>query len=65
MPHRWCLHLIVVVGLECSRDPDSSAGGSVATVRVTHAGREPDEEGYPGPPGGGLGVRLTTSHRKN
>jgi hypothetical protein len=38
-PHRWCLHLIVVVGLECSRDPESYAGGRVATGRATHAGQ--------------------------
>jgi hypothetical protein len=59
----------VVVGFECSRDPESYAGGSVATVRVTHAGQvkgwKPDEEGYPGPLGWGLCVRLTTSHHKS
>jgi hypothetical protein len=38
-PHRWCLHLIVVVGFECSRDPESYAGGRVATGRVTNAGQ--------------------------
>jgi hypothetical protein len=38
-PHRWCLHLIVVVGFERSRDPENYAGGSVATGRVTHAGQ--------------------------
>jgi hypothetical protein len=38
-PHRWCLHLIVVVAFECSRDPESYAGGSIATGRVTHAGQ--------------------------
>jgi hypothetical protein len=38
-PHRWSLHLIVVVGFECSRDPESYAGGSVATGRFTHAGQ--------------------------
>jgi hypothetical protein len=32
--HRWCLHLIVVVGFEWSRDPESYAGGSVATGRT-------------------------------
>jgi hypothetical protein len=37
LPHRWCLHFIVVVGFECSRDPESYAGGSVATGRATHA----------------------------
>jgi hypothetical protein len=26
--HRWCLHLTVVVGFECSWDPESYAGGS-------------------------------------
>jgi hypothetical protein len=67
LPHRRCLYLIVVVSFEGSWDPESYAGGSVATGRVTHAGqvKEPDEEGYPGSPGWGLGVRLTTSHRKN
>jgi hypothetical protein len=68
-PHRWCLLLIVVVGFELSRDPESYAGGSVATGRVTHAGLvkgwEPDEERYPGPPGWGSDVRLTNSHHKN
>jgi hypothetical protein len=58
----------VVVGFQCSSDPESYAGGSVATGRGTHAGqvegREPDEEAYPGPPGWGLSVRLTASHRK-
>jgi hypothetical protein len=33
------VHLIVVVGFECSRDPESYAGGNVATGRVTHAGQ--------------------------
>jgi hypothetical protein len=58
----------VVVGFECSSDPESYTGGSVATGRSTQAGQvegwEPDEEGYPGLPGWGLDVRLTTSHRK-
>jgi hypothetical protein len=38
-PHRWCLHVIVVVEFEFSRDPQSYAGGSVATGRGTHAGQ--------------------------
>jgi hypothetical protein len=41
---------------------------SAFTGRVTLAGQVegdgPDERGYPGPPGWGLGVRLTTSPRK-
>jgi hypothetical protein len=49
----------MVVGFECSRDPESYAGGIAATGRVTHAGQvkgqEADEEGYPGPPGWGVG----------
>jgi len=36
-----------------------------ATGRASHAkqvkGDDPDEKGYPGPPGWGLGMRLTTS----
>jgi hypothetical protein len=39
-----------------------------ATVRASHArqvkGDDPDKKGYPGPPGWGLGVRLTTPLRK-
>jgi hypothetical protein len=39
-----------------------------ATGRVSHArqvkGDDPDEKGYPGPPGGGLGVRLTIPPHK-
>jgi hypothetical protein len=43
---------------------------SYATGRVSHArqvkGDDPDKKGYPGPPGWGLGVRLTTpAHKKN
>ena len=41
---------------------------ALATGRATLAGQvegdDPDERGYPGPPGWGLGVRLTTSPRK-
>jgi len=39
-----------------------------ATGRASHArqvkGDDPDKKGYPGLPGWGLGVRLTTSSRK-
>jgi len=39
-----------------------------ATGRASHARQvkcdDPDKMGYPGPPGWGLGVRLTTSPRK-
>jgi len=49
-------------------DPESYAGGSVATVRATHArqvkGEQPDKERYPGPPGLRLGVLLATAPRK-
>jgi len=41
---------------------------ALATGRATLAGQvegdDPDERGYPGPPGWGLAVRLTTSPRK-
>jgi hypothetical protein len=40
-----------------------------ATGRVSHdrqvKGDDPDEKGYHGPPGWGLGVRLTTHPIKN
>jgi hypothetical protein len=39
-----------------------------ATGRSSHArqvkGDDPDKKGYPGPPGWGLDVRLTTPHSK-
>jgi hypothetical protein len=39
-----------------------------ATVRASHAGQimgdDPDKKGYPGPPGWGFGVGLTTPHSK-
>jgi hypothetical protein len=39
-----------------------------ATGRASHArqvkGDDPDKKGYPGPPGWGFGVRLTTPHSK-
>jgi hypothetical protein len=39
-----------------------------ATGRASHArqvkGDDPDKKGYPGPPGWGLGERLTTPPRK-
>jgi hypothetical protein len=38
-PHRWCFHLVVVVGLVCTNDPESDAGGSVATGRASQAGQ--------------------------
>jgi len=36
---RRCLHFEVVGGLELSNDPESYAGGSVATGRVSLAGK--------------------------
>jgi hypothetical protein len=51
-----------------ANDPQSYAGGSVATSSAYHAGQvegdDPDSKGYPGHPGCGLGMGLTTSPRK-
>jgi hypothetical protein len=59
---------IVVGRLEWSKDPESYAGGSVATGRASLAGQvkgdDPDWERHPSPPGWGLGLRLTTLSRK-
>ncbi|KAG8172081.1 hypothetical protein JTE90_019317 [Oedothorax gibbosus] len=38
-PIRRYLHLVVVGGLACSSNPESYAGGSLATGRVSHAGQ--------------------------
>jgi len=56
-----------VEGLEWLYDPESYAGGSVTTGRASHArevkGEDVDKKGFPGFPGWGLGVRLTTPPR--
>jgi hypothetical protein len=38
-PPRWYLYFDVVEGLAWSNDPESYAGGSIATGRGTHAGQ--------------------------
>jgi len=52
-----------VVGLVRSHEPESYATG-----RATHdrqvKGDDPDEKRYPGPPGWGFGVGLTTPPSK-
>jgi len=51
-----------------SNDPESYSGSSDVTGMASPArevkGGDPDKKGYPGPPGWGLGVRLTVSPRK-
>ena len=46
------------MGLVWSDDPETYAGGSVATGRASHArhvgGNDPDKKGYPDLPGWGL-----------
>jgi hypothetical protein len=68
-PHRRYPYFNGVVGLVWSSDPVSYVGGRVATGRVSLAGQvkgdDPDQKEYPGSPGWELGLRLTTSHRKN
>jgi hypothetical protein len=48
--------------------PRAMLAVAYATGRVSHTrqvkGDDPDKKGYPGPPGWGLGVRLTTPPRK-
>jgi hypothetical protein len=57
-----------VVGLAWSYDPESYAGGSVAAVRISHAGQvkddDADKKGYPGPPDWWMGVGLNAPPRK-
>jgi hypothetical protein len=49
--------------------PKAMLAVAYATGRASHArqvkGDDPDKKGYPGPPGWGLGVRLTTLPHKN
>jgi hypothetical protein len=49
--------------------PRAMLAVAYATGRASHArqvkGDDPDKKGCPGPPGWGLGVRLTTPHSKN
>jgi hypothetical protein len=56
-----------VVGLAWLNYPDSYAVSSIATVRVSHArevkGGDPTKT-YPGPPGWGSGMGLTTPPHK-
>jgi len=52
------------VGLAWSTDLESYAGGSVATSKASHVGLVKGETGYPGNPGWGLGVKLTSPHTK-
>jgi len=61
----WRRHFCRVRRLAWCNDPESYAGGSVATGRVTLAGQikgeHPDKERYTGPPGWGLGRWASTS----
>ena len=51
-----------------SNEPQSYAGGSIASGKASHPrkvkGDEPDNKGYPGSPGRGLGMGLTTQPHK-
>jgi hypothetical protein len=43
--------------------PRAMLAVAYATGRASHAkGDDPDKKGYPGPPGWGFGVGLTTPH---
>jgi len=57
-----------MVGFVQSHDPENYAGGSVCTGRASHArqvkGDDPVKKGYPGPPGWGFGMGLTTPPSK-
>ena len=67
-PRRRYPYFDVVVGPAWSNDPEIYADGHDATGMASRArqvkGDGPDKKGYPGPPGWGLGVRLTVSPRK-
>jgi hypothetical protein len=52
-----------VVGLVWSHDPKSYTGGRASHARQVK-GDDPDKKGYPGPPGWGFGLGITTPHSK-
>ena len=56
------------MGLSWSKNPKSNAGVGLATGRASHVtqvkGNDPDQKGYPGPPGWGLGVGLLITSLK-
>jgi hypothetical protein len=58
-------YLDIDLELVWSNDPDSCAGSSSATGRVSHTrqvkGDDLDKKGYPGPPGWASSMRLITS----
>ena len=57
-----------MVGLKWSKDPEGNPGGSVATGRVSNVGQvkgdDPEEKGYSGPSGWGMGVGPTALPRQ-
>jgi hypothetical protein len=59
----------VVVGLAWSYDPEGYAGGGVAVDRFSLAGQvkgdDPENKGYPCPPGWGLGVGFRSDPVKS
>ena len=58
-----------MVGLARSHDPESHAGSSLATGRVSHArqvkGDNPEKKGYPGSPGWGSVTGRNSQMRKS
>jgi len=68
-PPRRFPYFDIVVGLACSNSLENYAGGSVAIGRASHTrrvkGDDPDEKGYPGFSGWGLGVGLTLHSIEN
>jgi hypothetical protein len=64
-PPRWYLYFGVLKRLTWPNDLKSYAGGSVASDRACHAVQDkrddPDQKGYSGPTGLGLGVVFKTA----
>ena len=54
-----------VLGLVWPDEPESYAGGSIATGRVFNVGQDKDEKLDPGPLSWGLGVGIRTPPHKN
>ena len=65
---RWYPYFDIVVELAWSMDPESYASSNVDTGKASRVGHikgdDPDKKGYPSSPECGMGVSLTSPHKR-